>query len=711
MKSILSFLFFVSALNIYAQCTINKADNHICLGDSKTLEILNISPGDAVTWSPATGLSATNIQNPIANPTATQMYTMTSACGTDSILIIVDTLGISVSPEDTFLCAPSLTILEAEIEELVTNCNNQYYQDQVAMNLLVDNGNVSSFTLSDNAVSDSIYIPFYFEMYCAQKRVYQINSNGFIAFQDMLVAGDFTPLGDTAQNIPNSDFPNDIIALAWADMLPNASTTFRSFTVGSLPNRTHVIEFANLPYKNDTATMVTGQIQLFESSNIIEIHASRSGSTTVPSTMGMENITGIFAEVPLDYNLNTFVSINEAWRFTPENSPTNFAYEWISTPPIANNEVLDLLLSAPSAGEYIFSVTNRNGCVFQDTVNLDIYETNTSLPASMTKCEGLDLQFPSSGADTYLWSPNLFLDDNTIANPTTSVDSNMTYYIIYTTNGCIQEDSVKLFPSINPSILEDEVRNILCCNNDTLQIAYNTFIQNYDSVFIDGIWESSDSLTRISQGQNTTDNFVLMAKNNVGCEASANMSLETKCIEPVIMVSDMDLYASKNFTTSFNEGSEISTFFSWATTDTSFNAITNPFDEIAQFNAREAGTYSADLSITQNFNLNNGSVYSCTEMAETQTYSVLSVGIEENKLDAELKLFPNPSAGLVYINFSKQLDNIELKIVNTVGQNVYKKSYSSIQNISLDLNLEPGIYFLQLTNEQNEKAILKLTLK
>ena len=45
----------------------------ICTGNST---VLNASGGTTYSWTPSTGLNATNISNPIANPTATTIYTV-----------------------------------------------------------------------------------------------------------------------------------------------------------------------------------------------------------------------------------------------------------------------------------------------------------------------------------------------------------------------------------------------------------------------------------------------------------------------------------------------------------------------------------------------------------------------------------------------------------------------------------------------------------
>jgi len=91
----------------------------ICKGSSTTL---SASGGISYSWSPSTGLSATNISNPVASPTVTTTYTVTivdtGACGgtfKDSVKVTVDTLNfknIRIS-SDTSICTGNSVTLHA----------------------------------------------------------------------------------------------------------------------------------------------------------------------------------------------------------------------------------------------------------------------------------------------------------------------------------------------------------------------------------------------------------------------------------------------------------------------------------------------------------------------------------------------------------------------------------------------------------------------
>ncbi len=88
---------FSNALNITVNSlpTANAGSNvAICEGNNT---ILNASGGTSYNWSPATGLSATNISNPTASPTSTTTYTVTvtdaNGCtNTDDVIITVNPL-------------------------------------------------------------------------------------------------------------------------------------------------------------------------------------------------------------------------------------------------------------------------------------------------------------------------------------------------------------------------------------------------------------------------------------------------------------------------------------------------------------------------------------------------------------------------------------------------------------------------------------------
>jgi len=93
----------------------NYPDQNICTGNAVQL---NVTGGVSYSWSPALGLSATNIANPSANPTTTTTYTVTvtnsdGCIATDNITINVSENPIANAGSDTSICPGSSTSLSA----------------------------------------------------------------------------------------------------------------------------------------------------------------------------------------------------------------------------------------------------------------------------------------------------------------------------------------------------------------------------------------------------------------------------------------------------------------------------------------------------------------------------------------------------------------------------------------------------------------------
>ncbi|MBI4929768.1 MAG: PKD domain-containing protein, partial [Bacteroidetes bacterium] len=89
-------------------------DASICQGNSTTL---SASGGSSYLWSPSTGLSATNIANPVASPTTTITYTVTVSNGpcssTDQLTVFVSPPPSANAGSDVSICSGGNTTLNA----------------------------------------------------------------------------------------------------------------------------------------------------------------------------------------------------------------------------------------------------------------------------------------------------------------------------------------------------------------------------------------------------------------------------------------------------------------------------------------------------------------------------------------------------------------------------------------------------------------------
>lgn len=78
----------------------------------------------------------------------------------------------------------------------------------------------------------------------------------------------------------------------------------------------------------------------------------------------------------------------------------------------------------------------------------------------------------------------------------------------------------------------------------------------------------------------------------------------------------------------------------------------------------------------------------------------LTVGVNDPKgLGAGLKVYPNPTADVAIFDFEKPVNNARFDLTNQMGQLVRQEKFSGNQFRFERLNLQPGMYFFQVTGD------------
>ncbi len=115
------------------------------------------------------------------------------------------------------------------------------------------------------------------------------------------------------------------------------------------------------------------------------------------------------------------------------------------------------------------------------------------------------------------------------------------------------------------------------------------------------------------------------------------------------------------------------------------------------FTAEMSGDYA--IIITEN---------SCTDTSDC--YDVTITGINENGLNSEIKVYPNPAGNVVFIEDKSQNENIFAEVININNQLIMQKSFSNKGYLSIDISdLKPGVYFIRIYN--NTGVVVKKFIK
>lgn len=170
----------------------------------------------------------------------------------------------------------------------------------------------STVSLSDDQVSGDLPMGFDFVFFGNTYSNMRISSNGFVTFPPETDNGCCS--GEAMPNASSFE-PQNVIAACWEDLRPPSGGTIRYETVGTAPNRICVVEF-DAVHHYFSGFPVTFRIQMYETTNCIEIHLQNQDATG-NHTLGIQNEFGDEAYVAPGKNGSPWTASNFAIAFCP----------------------------------------------------------------------------------------------------------------------------------------------------------------------------------------------------------------------------------------------------------------------------------------------------------------------------------------------------------------------------------------------------------
>lgn len=363
-------------------------------------------------WSPATGLSATNILNPVASPSSTQTYTMTAAapngCSATTAPITVTVLPV---PANAPIVGPSTACVGGQV-----NFSNP-----------VSGGVWSS---SNNAI---------------------VNVNG-ISGTGIASTGGNATISYTTTGANGCTTTNTatlaVAAVPVAAISPSGSTAIcqgSSVTLTASPAATYL-------WNNNATTQ--------------SITVSSGGSFTVEvsNAAGCPSVISSPTTVSVNQLPVASISANGSTVFCQGGSVNltasgGVSYAW-------SNQSTSATLNATTSGAYFVVATDQNGCqASSNTINVNV----NPLPATLITasgptsfCQGGNVSLTASGNGIITWSNNLPSQSILVSN------SGNYSYTLTDANGCtatsapmaITVSAIPVVPAITGS-------NNVCANATT----------------------------------------------------------------------------------------------------------------------------------------------------------------------------------------------------------------------------------------------------
>ncbi|WP_274475831.1 LamG-like jellyroll fold domain-containing protein [Mangrovimonas aestuarii] len=99
----------------------------------------------------------------------------------------------------------------------------------------------------------------------------------------------------------------------------------------------------------------------------------------------------------------------------------------------------------------------------------------------------------------------------------------------------------------------------------------------------------------------------------------------------------------------------------------------------------------------------------CTETSQTVNFTTL--GLNDNVFANSIRLYPNPTSNLINVNLGDTYTTVNASLLSVNGRVVAQKTVSNTSAFQMDLNQAAGLYFLNITTDNDKTAILKVVKK
>ena len=455
----------------WAQTTVSSSTNDHWGIDNVNIT-LNCGTPYHYNWIPATGLSASNIANPVATPLTSTTYTVYYTNGVNDSCMAIVPIAVNLPTVDAgavqTVCAGSPVSLNATSSFgsgpqtlTFTNSNPVAIVDNQTITSTVSVTGFNQTNITANTVitvcldiSHTWDADLDISLSCPGGTTIDLSSdNGgsannytstcFSATAATAVTAGTAPF--TGSYTPEQAFSNLISCLAngtWTlsvhDDTGGDQGTLNSWSITLTDNAATVASVAWSPNTNMTnATTLTPTLTpTVTTTYTVTVTGSNNCSKT-------DTVTVFVNALPVaDAGIDTATCAGTPVNLLASGGTT---YSWSPAATLSSSTVANPVATPSVTTNYIVTVSNGT-CSDKDTVQVVIKALpNVDAGANTQICTGASVNLNATGAATYSWSPGTYLSANNIANPVSTPGATITYTVTGTAaNGCVQTDSVQL---------------------------------------------------------------------------------------------------------------------------------------------------------------------------------------------------------------------------------------------------------------------------
>jgi len=161
----------------------------------------------------------------------------------------------------------------------------------------------------------------------------------------------------------------------------------------------------------------------------------------------------------------------------------------------------------------------------------------------------------------------------------------------------------------------------------------------------------------------------------------------------------------KNFSVFISDTPFTGTTFAQSQAEADFEYTKNstPTRKLSQNNLNAVGRY---MRIQSSESINTTLKFAEIEVVG-RTYTGTLDTVDETK-DNLIVIYPNPTDGILHIHLNKTYINVNIEVINLLGQTVLSEYHNELAQTEMRLQVNSGIYFVQIEGDNNLNIIKKI---
>jgi gliding motility-associated-like protein len=208
------------------------------------------------------------------------------------------------------------------------------------------------------------------------------------------------------------------------------------------------------------------------------------------------------------------------------------SFTWSPDATINDPNSLNTFVAPDTTTTYVLSVVSQRGCELEDSVEIEVFEVFTLEDTSL--CRGDTLLLATSNGVNFTWSPNVSIDDTTLASPRIWPDQTITYTVEARSNaGCFSTKDVLVVVNGRPTATVGPMDS--ACFGDTTRVSAGGGV-NY-------LWSPAEDMSNPFSANSlvypdTTTMYQVIVFDENRCRDTAEVEVTIHPLPVLVIISD-----------------------------------------------------------------------------------------------------------------------------------------------------------------------------